>query len=123
MPSLIPTISVGVSREINGRNQTIFPPIGEMFEFTAEEVKQIRAAAPEGLRRPINETGSTKPAPKEEVTSEEETVEEEHEEVEEETTHHVQSGRPLTPQQQRQAAAAQRRAAARHGGRGGDDDL
>jgi hypothetical protein len=122
MPSLIPTISVGVSREINGRNQTIFPPIGEMFEFTAEEVKQIRAAAPEGLRRPINETGSTKPAPKEEVTSEEEETSEE-ETVEEETTHHVQSGRPLTPQQQRQAAAAQRRAAARHGGRGGDDDL
>jgi hypothetical protein len=122
MPSLIPTISVGVSREINGRNQTIFPPIGEMFEFTAEEVKQIRAAAPEGLRRPINETSASKPAPKEEVTSEEEETSEE-ETVEEETTHHVQSGRPLTPQQQRQAAAAQRRAAARHGGRGGDDDL
>lgn len=64
MPRLIPTISIGISRKTGDRNRTVFPTIGEMFDFTEEEVKEISAAHPEALRKPINEA--------KEVTSEEE---------------------------------------------------
>ena len=97
---------------MGGRAKTIFPPIGELYEFTEEEIKQIRADNPAALRKPINETGA---APEPEVTSEEE--------VEEEKS----AGR-LTPQQQRQRdaqtqrdAQAARRAGARRTNE--DDDL
>ena len=73
MPKMIPNVSIGVSRKRGSRNVTIFPAIGEMFDFTEEEIKQVKAEHPNGLRRPINET-TEEPA---EVTSEEEGAEEE----------------------------------------------
>jgi hypothetical protein len=84
MPQFIPTVSVGVSRKEGTRNRTIFPKIGEMFDFTDEEIKQIRASNPEGLRDPINETGQRAPRPApspEEVTSEKQEASEDHEET------------------------------------------
>jgi hypothetical protein len=118
MPRLIPMVSVGVSRKAGTRNQTVYPAIGEMFDFTDEEVKQIRAEYPEGLRRPINETagGSGRRESQPEVTSEEDHSGEENVEVTEEETSTVQSAGRMTPQQQRQQAAR------RAGGRRTNED-
>jgi hypothetical protein len=67
MPSLIPTHSVFLSRprqdgrkdaQGNPKHERIAPKIGEPFDFTDEEVADIRASDPTGLREPINEGGS-----------------------------------------------------------------
>jgi hypothetical protein len=125
-------VSVGVSRKVGTRNQTRFLPIGEMFDFTDEEIKQIREVHPEGgLRRPINETTGgaerTQQRPAE-VTSEEDHSGEENAEVTEEETSTVQSAGRMTPQQQRQRDAQTQRdaqAARRASGRrtAEDEDL
>jgi hypothetical protein len=129
MPRLIPTVSVGVSRKIGGRQQTIFPTIGELFEFTDEEVKQLRAGRPENLRRPVNEMARAVPE-RAEVTSEDEGEVVEEEVVEEEVV--LQEGapapRPLTTSQQRREAAERQRREAAERRRGithrtVDDDL
>ena len=120
MPKMIPNVSVGVSRKVGSRNVTIFPPIGEMFDFTAEEIKQVKAEYPEGLRRPINEMAGVSTEETAEVTSEEENVEEE---VAEETSQTQHTPR-LTPQQQRQRDMQAQREARRTGRRThSEDDL
>jgi hypothetical protein len=67
MPSLIPTHSVFLSRprqdgrkdaQGNPKHERVAPKIGEPFDFTDEEVADIRASDPTGLREPINEGGS-----------------------------------------------------------------
>jgi hypothetical protein len=67
MPSLIPTHSVFLSRpRKDGRkdaagnplHERVAPKIGEPFDFTDEEVEDIRASDPTSLREPINEGGS-----------------------------------------------------------------
>jgi hypothetical protein len=67
MPSLIPTHSVFLSRprkdgrkdaQGNPRHERVAPKIGEPFDFTDEEVEDIRASDPTSLREPINEGGS-----------------------------------------------------------------
>lgn len=67
MPSLIPTHSVFLSRPRkdgrkdaagNPKHERIAPKIGEPFEFTDEEVEDIRASDPTSLREPVNEGGS-----------------------------------------------------------------
>src|SRR3954453_17215098 len=67
MPSLIPTHSVFLSRprkdgrkdaQGNPKHERVSPKIGEPFDFTDEEVADIRASDPTSLREPINEGGS-----------------------------------------------------------------
>jgi hypothetical protein len=69
MPKLVPTHTVHISRpHPNGRkdrdgnpiHERISPKIGEPFDFTEDEVTDIRNANPLGLREPINEGGETK---------------------------------------------------------------
>lgn len=61
MPSMVPTNTIFLSREqpaVRGQSPSfkrISPKIGEPFEFTEEEVDDIRAANPLGLREPIQE--------------------------------------------------------------------
>ena len=116
MPRLIPTLSIGVSRKVGTRTMTIFPPIGELFDFTDEEVKQFHAEHPAGLRRPVNEAARASESGSE-VTSEEDDASEEDEVTTLEEggteTSRTQSTRYPTAQQQRQAAAAARRAGVR----------
>lgn len=51
MPIRIPTQSVIVQR--NGSNYV--PPVGKPFNFTADEVAEVNALAPDALRKPVNE--------------------------------------------------------------------
>lgn len=69
MPTLVPTHTVHLSRpHPNGRkdrdgnpiHERIIPKIGEPFDFTEEEINDIRTANPLGLREPINEGGETR---------------------------------------------------------------
>jgi hypothetical protein len=53
MPKLIPTQTIIV--EAGERGQ---PEIGKPFNFTAEEVKDIKRMNPEALREPVNEGGN-----------------------------------------------------------------
>lgn len=61
MPSMVPTNAIYLLREQpQARGQPpafkrISPKIGEPFDFTDEEVDDIRAANPLGLREPVNE--------------------------------------------------------------------
>ena len=130
MPRLIPMTSIGVSRKVGSRSQTVFPPIGELYDFTDEEVKQIRADNPEGLRKPINETVKAKEPEPVEVTSEddEEVEDEGVVTLEEEEIAPARSPQRMTPQQRQREAQAQRanaQAARRPGVRrtNMDDDL
>jgi hypothetical protein len=113
MPKMIPNVSIGVSRKVGSRNMTIFPAIGEMFDFTDEEIKQVKAEYPNGLRRPINEMETASTEEPEEVTSEEEGVEE---------TSQTQHTARLTPQQQRQRDMQAQREARRTGRRPHSED-
>jgi hypothetical protein len=54
MPSMIPMRAVRVQRQVNGSRQNVTPPIGKPFDFTDEEVKQLRNH-PNHLRHPKNE--------------------------------------------------------------------
>lgn len=69
MPTMVPTHTVHLAREHpSGRkdkegnpiHERISPKIGEPFDFTDEEVDDIRAAHPLGLRETINEGGEVK---------------------------------------------------------------
>jgi hypothetical protein len=45
-------------RQGNPLHERVAPKIGEPFDFTDEEVEDIRASDPTSLREPINEGGS-----------------------------------------------------------------
>lgn len=51
MPILIPLQTITVGRD--GKN--VVPPIGQAFDFTDEEAKQIKAMNPKAVREPVNE--------------------------------------------------------------------
>jgi len=57
MPKRIPVVAIGVTR--NG--VTVYPTIGQVFDFTAEEVAEIngleKASKTQHIRKPINEGG------------------------------------------------------------------
>jgi hypothetical protein len=58
MPKLVPVVTVIVRRDDEkGVSQRIKPEIGKEFDFTADEIKDIKAANPEALRKPVNESG------------------------------------------------------------------
>lgn len=66
MPTQVPTQAVHVARphpsgrkdkEGNPIHETIRPKIGEPFDFTDDEIKDINAASLTALRDPINEGG------------------------------------------------------------------
>lgn len=63
MPKLIPTISVVVRR--GDKTIRLNPNDKKPFDFTEDEVRDILAADPDGLRKPINEGGeqAATPAP------------------------------------------------------------
>ena len=65
MPKLIPLISIVVHR--NGKAVRLNPADKKPFDFTDEEVEDIRKVDPDALRKPINE-GGTEPAPTPEPT-------------------------------------------------------
>lgn len=69
MPTLVPTHTVHVARphpsgrkdrDGNPVHERISPKIGEPFDFTEEEVNDIRNANPLGLRETINEGGEVR---------------------------------------------------------------
>jgi hypothetical protein len=51
VPKRIPTQTVIVYRD----KKQVVPPIGEVFDFTRQEVDEIKSVAPDALRLPINE--------------------------------------------------------------------
>lgn len=51
MPKRIPVTAVHVYR--NGKE--FVPPIGQAFDFTAEELADINAVNPDAVRKPVNE--------------------------------------------------------------------
>lgn len=55
MPKRIPVVAIGVTR--NGK--TVYPTIGQVFDFTAEEITEInaleKASGVQHYRKPINE--------------------------------------------------------------------
>ncbi len=57
MPKRIPVVAIGVTR--NGK--TVYPTIGQVFDFTAEEITEInaleKASGVQHYRKPINEGG------------------------------------------------------------------
>lgn len=57
MPKRIPVVAIGVTR--NG--VTVYPTVGKVFDFTAEEVAEInaleKASKVQHIRKPINEGG------------------------------------------------------------------
>lgn len=57
MPKRIPVVAIGVTR--NGK--TVYPTVGKVFDFTAEEVAEInaleKASKVQHIRKPINEGG------------------------------------------------------------------
>jgi L-ribulose-5-phosphate 3-epimerase UlaE len=59
MPKRIPLSAIGVSREINGKNVTVYPEIGKVFDFTADELTELKAiekaSASQLVRQPTNE--------------------------------------------------------------------
>lgn len=62
MPKKVPLISIGVARE----GKTVFPPIGQPFDFTKEEVADMEALSKKDgntyFRNPVNEGGDAAPA-------------------------------------------------------------
>jgi hypothetical protein len=67
MPTLVPTHTVILSRphkdgrkdkDGNPVHQRVSPKIGEPFEFTDDEAKDVRTAHPTGVREPVNEGGT-----------------------------------------------------------------
>lgn len=63
MPKMIPTIRVGVARPINDKKDAPIrikhPDIGVLFDFTADEVRDLNKAHPGAVRKPVNEGGVT----------------------------------------------------------------
>lgn len=59
MPKRIPLSAIGVSREVAGKMQTVYPEIGKVFDFTNEELDELKAIAKAGkvelVRQPTNE--------------------------------------------------------------------
>lgn len=51
MPKLIPVQTITVGRE----GKTVVPPIGQPFDFTDQEAKEIAAMNPAAVRKPIVE--------------------------------------------------------------------
>lgn len=105
MPSRVPVHQVVVHRD--GKN--IYVPIGKPFDFTQEEIEQVLAHDPNGLRRAINES-------RPEVTSEEDLGGDPNEIIDDD-------GDPNTPPTTRRQAAAKRRAVAKQATTTDDDEL
>lgn len=57
MPKRIPMQTVIVQRD----GKQVAPPIGKAFEFTREELDQIKAVAPDAIRHPVNEEEAEAP--------------------------------------------------------------
>lgn len=61
MPKRIPLGTIGVTRD----NKTVYPKIGQLFDFTADEVAQINALEKSSgnklFRKPVNEDQSAGP--------------------------------------------------------------
>lgn len=61
MPKKVPLVSIGVKRE----GVTVFPKVGEPFDFTDEELKDLTKLAKETkvdyFRSTVNEDGSKEP--------------------------------------------------------------
>lgn len=59
MAKRIPLGGIGVTREVGGKKTTMYPKIGEVFDFTAEEMEQIialeKASGNQLIRKPKNE--------------------------------------------------------------------
>lgn len=52
MAQMVPVEGVTVGRD----GKRVTPPVGKSFDFTAEEIKSIKAARPEALRKPVDES-------------------------------------------------------------------
>jgi hypothetical protein len=55
MPKMFVNSAVALSRD----GKRLLPPVGKVFNFTADEVKEITRLSPRALRVPINESGET----------------------------------------------------------------
>lgn len=79
MPRLVANHSVVVKRDDpdgkkdkngNVRQVSVRPRVGEPFDFTDAEAKDVRAHVDYGLREPINETGDQSQAIRDEIEGE-----------------------------------------------------
>lgn len=73
MAKRVPVGTIGVTRKIGAKNVTLYPKIGQVFDFTDDELKSINAmqkkSGIELVRKPVNEdatiaadgTGGSKP--------------------------------------------------------------
>ncbi len=63
MAKRVPLGAIGVTREVRGKKTTVYPTIGEPFDFTDDELKSINAMAKasgnELVRKLVVEGGAT----------------------------------------------------------------